>query len=429
MNETALQIRRYNLGLMTHEENAAFERTLSQSPELQREFRNVGNMLSATYLYLAEGMPEPEKELKDTLLARIKGTWDSERAEMLVSGAIASSVGLIPSTTRDARPYAAGGDPTVGISSGIKKIITPLIIVMAATLFLIGMSNSISSESPNAPISSFEQNHTEAGADMNRNFQVLSQASGGSKRSSILFISTKNTNVHNTITASQLPPKDNAEENLRIFDIRSVETLLPVITSENPILAKQDKNVANPLDHTSIANENDALYSEMAWGERISFSISRISTLKFYPGRLDMATVPPMNNWGAALKYAVTPVIAIGIEAGRETFPFYREKSDDMYDEFYSVTWGGASVTVSDPELEFFDCHPEARAVAGFGTAGPMGKISAGFIWQPSHTISFSPELEYTGVYVKNTGVFIEGQDGVSSGGKLGFTASMAIRF
>ena len=228
---------------------------------------------------------------------------------------------------------------------------------------------------------------------------------------------------HHIIPASIQPLKNNAEE------ITIATEAYPAISSTDPISPRQNTDITNPMNHNAIIRVNDEFHPEETWTERMTFSICRMSTLKFYPGRQDMAPVPSMNNWGVALKYAISPVIAIGIEAGRETFPFYREKSNDMYDEFFSITWGGASVTVSYPQLEILNCHPEARAIVGFGTAGPMGKISTGFIWQPSRTISFSPELEYTGVYVKNTGVFTEGQDDVSTGGKLGFTASMIIHF
>jgi len=422
MNDPALEIQRYDRGLMTPDERVAFEHTVTQSPELQKEFNKAGGALFSIYARLSAGMSSPRREIHDILLSKITEQ-KRNRAAILAAGTIAASATIIPSEISDASPVSRGNRT---YSFPAKKVITPIIIASAVIFLLIGMNIFSSGENPNVPNASIAQDHSEGIVKASQSqHNILAE---GREPSSTLLRGVRNNAAHYNKPHLQIPTKDKAEENLRFSKLRSVETSLPVITSVNPISSTQDQYVANPFDHNAITEVNNEFNAEMAWSERISLSISRMSTLKFYPGRQDMATVPSMNNWGAALKYQISPIIGIGIEGGRETFPFYREKGNDMYDEFYSITWGGASITVSDPLLTIFDCHPEARVVAGFGTAGPMGKISAGFIWQPSRTISFSPELEYTGVYIKNTGVFIEDQD-VSSGGKLGFTASMAIHF
>src|SRR5205823_244477 len=145
------------------------------------------------------------------------------------------------------------------------------------------------------------------------------------------------------------------------------------ITTTEPTLPLQNNDIGNPLyrEHGMIESIN----TKPEWMQRMSFSVRQMSTLKFYPGREEMAMPPPLNTWGGAVKYELTPFIAMGLEAGIESFPFYRERKQGGYDEFYSITWGGVSVTASDPLLEVLNCVPEGRLVAGICNGGPMAKI------------------------------------------------------
>jgi hypothetical protein len=417
MNDPALEIQRYNFGLMMPDEQAAFEDAISNSSDLQKEFQKSGDALYGMYVSLSEGMPTPGKEIKEILLAKISEK-ERDRATFLAGGILAASIAMIPSEIPDASPISTGGNsPSL---SG--KVTTPL-IVAAVVLSLIGINIFSSSEKPNALITLTAQTHSDGiikPVEIRPSMLALDNKVQADSQSTSVILNL------NEVTKSPQLPEINAENNRTTVERHSAVSQIPGITFKDPISPKQNTNIAN--HHNEIVGVNDELYSEVSWSEKISFSISHTSTLKFYPGRLDMAPVPSMNNWGTALRYAISSFVGIGIEGGRETFPFYREKSNDTYDEFYSVTWAGASVTIADPRLEIFDCYPEARAAAGFSTAGPIGKISVGFTWQPSNIVTFSPELEWTGVYIKNTGVFIIGKD-VSAGGKLGFSISTSFHF
>jgi hypothetical protein len=425
MTKSALEVQRYDLDLMTPIERAAFERTLSSSQDLQKEFWSAGDALSGLYTRLAEGMPEPRKELKDILLSKIADNSSNDRAAIISGGAL----GMIPSALSDG---AVGG----GISSENsfpKKVLTILAIATIGIVSLFGITNLISNQNPKTPIVSANANNYQAPentAEIKQNTplqninamstELPKTPAAISKHSSILLNNMQGSIPREQTNLPILPIKDNVNENPRVMEDRWVPIPLDPITPTSLFLPIQNNDIANPFDRQQFVPENDLLESESRG--RWSFSVMQMSTLKFYPGREEMATPPPLNTFGAAIKYELTPFVAVGLESGIESFPLYRGRAQGGYDEFYSITWGGASVTVSDPFLEVLNCVPEARFVAGICTGGPMAKLSTGFAWQASSRIALSPEIEYTGVFIKDEGVITEG-------GKLGFAASMIIHF
>jgi anti-sigma factor ChrR (cupin superfamily) len=72
-NETALEIERYHLGLMTPDEEVAFEHRVRKSSELSGALREQGDALTAMYEDLAKGMPAKRKELKEQFLEKANG--------------------------------------------------------------------------------------------------------------------------------------------------------------------------------------------------------------------------------------------------------------------------------------------------------------------------------------------------------------------
>ena len=68
INDPELEVQRYQLGLMTPDEEVAFEHGLSKDAVSLEELRKSGDGLTAMYEGLAKGMPNPRKDLKRKLL-------------------------------------------------------------------------------------------------------------------------------------------------------------------------------------------------------------------------------------------------------------------------------------------------------------------------------------------------------------------------
>ena len=72
-NDPALQVQRYHLGLMTPDEEVAFEHAVAKSGEFREEMEEAGEGLTAFYTALAKDMPQPRKELKKKILEKASG--------------------------------------------------------------------------------------------------------------------------------------------------------------------------------------------------------------------------------------------------------------------------------------------------------------------------------------------------------------------
>ena len=59
MTDSALDVQRYELGLMTPDEAVAFEHGLSKSPDHRKEFDEANEALTALYEKLSAAMPAP----------------------------------------------------------------------------------------------------------------------------------------------------------------------------------------------------------------------------------------------------------------------------------------------------------------------------------------------------------------------------------
>jgi hypothetical protein len=71
MNDQALEVQRYTFGLMTPDEEVAFERGLAKSPEMKKEFEHANLSLTSLYENLSKGTPNPRKQLKTKVLEKV----------------------------------------------------------------------------------------------------------------------------------------------------------------------------------------------------------------------------------------------------------------------------------------------------------------------------------------------------------------------
>lgn len=71
MNDTALMVQRYLLGLMTPDEEVAFEHAVVKTPEIREELAAANDSMTALYEDLAKAMPAPRKDVKKNILAKI----------------------------------------------------------------------------------------------------------------------------------------------------------------------------------------------------------------------------------------------------------------------------------------------------------------------------------------------------------------------
>ena len=70
LNDPALEVQRYVFGLMTPDEEVAFEHGLAKSPELVKEFEYANVSLTSLYENLAKATPAPRKQLKTKVLEK-----------------------------------------------------------------------------------------------------------------------------------------------------------------------------------------------------------------------------------------------------------------------------------------------------------------------------------------------------------------------
>jgi len=73
MKDPALEVQRYLMGLMTPDEEVAFEHAATKSPELSDELQHSGESLAMIYEDLANDMPLPRKALKRKILDQVSG--------------------------------------------------------------------------------------------------------------------------------------------------------------------------------------------------------------------------------------------------------------------------------------------------------------------------------------------------------------------
>lgn len=69
-DDSALNVQRYAFGLMTPDEEVAFEHGLAKSPEAVRELDHANVFLTSLYENLAKGTPAPRKQLKTKVLEK-----------------------------------------------------------------------------------------------------------------------------------------------------------------------------------------------------------------------------------------------------------------------------------------------------------------------------------------------------------------------
>lgn len=74
MNDSALEVQRYKLGMMTPDEEVAFERSISKSQEKREELQKANEGLTAMFDGLGKDMPAPRKSLKKEIIKKIGET-------------------------------------------------------------------------------------------------------------------------------------------------------------------------------------------------------------------------------------------------------------------------------------------------------------------------------------------------------------------
>lgn len=73
-NDGALLVQRYQLGLMTPDEEVSFEHAVAKSPELQAQLREAQEGISAMYERLSQSAPAPRKSLKNKIIGAVTGS-------------------------------------------------------------------------------------------------------------------------------------------------------------------------------------------------------------------------------------------------------------------------------------------------------------------------------------------------------------------
>lgn len=72
-NDPSLSVQRYYLGLMTPDEEVAFEHAVVKSNDFREEMEEAGEGLTVFYTALAKDMPQSRKELKKKILEKAAG--------------------------------------------------------------------------------------------------------------------------------------------------------------------------------------------------------------------------------------------------------------------------------------------------------------------------------------------------------------------
>ncbi|MEI8133556.1 MAG: cupin domain-containing protein [bacterium] len=74
------QVQQYLMGLMTPDEEVAFEHAVAKDPQLATELKESSTLMESLYEKLSKGMPAPRKGLKNTIMSKITGEF-KDRAD------------------------------------------------------------------------------------------------------------------------------------------------------------------------------------------------------------------------------------------------------------------------------------------------------------------------------------------------------------
>lgn len=148
-----------------------------------------------------------------------------------------------------------------------------------------------------------------------------------------------------------------------------------------------------------------------------------IAGLKLYPNRAsEGASTVTINNIALSAEYEFSPGERVGVAAGSETFPHYIVENDTNLTQKWNIVWGGATYSIAAYDLALGPLVPVFGTMLGFAGTGPLGKLSAGFAWQPDDRVRFSLACEATGL------MYHYGSTNRTAG-KLGASYNVTVKF
>src|SRR5579872_177992 len=285
MSDSSLNIQRYNSGLMTPAEAAAFEHAVEKSPELQAEFDKVGDTLLSMYRRFSEGMPAPDAEIKDILLSKITEDSRKRGAALIATG---GSILLTPDVLSDSAHSTEGRIRSLANS---KTFIPFFLAAIIGVFSVIAVSNSNEPVLPTAVT--------------NASKAIENPIAGSTATTAATYKEVTHSGKDRIIFQKNDGPVQVPESN---FQTDIPENSGNIITSVNKEHQGQEASV--PVQKESSSSEigteishglnephNREYVQESTFMDKFSLSIQHFSTLKFYPGRLDMAPRPTVNNW------------------------------------------------------------------------------------------------------------------------------------
>ncbi|MDP4231124.1 MAG: hypothetical protein Q8916_12050 [Bacteroidota bacterium] len=423
-------------GEATEPERNALFGALKDSPELQEEFSSAMELKKA---FAADIMQLQPPTYLQSQIAERAGLIVAASASVATAPAVVNPVSTgISSALSSAAPIA-----TTAVSKGLITLIIGTSVGVLSTIGVIKMTsnNDVKIATPAAAKSVTRQIEQ---VPQHSLVQAITPAPIATAEATLKNSSNESPVQHQVVAPEKREIK--AQDVKQNASSVSIPKNIPVVEKAQVVEEHADnssfkentiaENILKPITITDAREPKDAIgdngsgrglfnpESNPAGSgvSRLSASIKGIGTLQFDQGRHDV-TLPVWNNFGVGLKWDADPMNAFAIEAGQETFPIYLSNGKGGYDDHRSITWGGASWTYSAIYLQLFNTIiPEARALAGLSSAGPITKFSVGFVMPISNTFSFSTDFEQSLLFVNVNG-------NPTAGSKRAITGSLIFHF
>lgn len=215
--------------------------------------------------------------------------------------------------------------------------------------------------------------------------------------------------------------------------VRSVEAPQPVTlpTAELATPAVSTVALTNTLQIVSTSQERPITLESFAvqapsWTAYPAFMV-QVRGMATSP--TTELSVQPQTVWyddmSIALLYQTSDRIAIGMEAGNETFPqvFEGQRNGQQikYEQQPSSGWAGAFLRYSFAPLGG-GFTPFAQVLGGGTKFGPLGRATVGVQYSPAGPLTFL-------LGVEGTGMAYQFQNSWFTSSKIGFTYGVAVRF
>ncbi len=182
---------------------------------------------------------------------------------------------------------------------------------------------------------------------------------------------------------------------------------------------KSEKSEFQELEIPDFKNEfpeeNSTTYSVFIRG---------ISSIRLFPNRtIEAPPIGSFKNTAVGALYNFDENNAFGGEIGREDFPIYIVDNSGALQPTSGIFWAGAMYRYSLDGIDFFGkIQPYAQALAGGSRSGPIGKMAVGIVYRPFKNVSFSGNIEGTGL------LYGYGNE-LYSAGKIGASYGIGIEF